>query len=70
MIVAPKYTSRKLLVTGIETLILILVPLIYKKCDVDKEVTLMTLGLIGVAAGLYKGANILGKKFGGDNEQA
>lgn len=60
-----KYASRKLIVTGVESLLLIAVPLVYHKMGIDQNITLLTITMVGVAAGLYKGANIIEKKMNG-----
>lgn len=59
-----KYNSRKLFFTLLETTIVVLVPIIYHKCGIDNDVTLLTLGLVGVSIGGYKVANIVEKKLG------
>ena len=60
--------SRKLIVTYVEMGIIVISPLVYQKCGVANDVQMLVLGMIGVAAGLYKGANILEKKLNGADD--
>jgi hypothetical protein len=59
-----KYKSRKLWVTLVEMGSIVGVPVLFKMMDIANEITLVVVGCLAVSAGVYKGANILEKKYG------
>lgn len=55
--------SRKFIVTILQVLLMIILPLIYKYSQVGDEVTITVLLAIAGAGSLYTGLNVLQKKY-------
>jgi hypothetical protein len=60
-----KYTSRKFIVMCLQTVVLIILTIVYKKLDISNEITLMVLGASSGIAAVYTGFNVLQKKYDG-----
>lgn len=58
-----KWSSRKLFVMGTQFIILLILPLIYKRFEIGEAVLLTVLGSSSTLAGLYLGVNVLQKKY-------
>lgn len=58
-----KWSSRKLILTGVSILLLAVIPIIYHKLGIGEAVTLFVLGAVGAAVGFYNVANVLSKKY-------
>jgi len=58
-----KWMSRKFIVTILQVLLMIILPLIYKYSQVGDEVTITVLLAIAGAGSLYTGLNVLQKKY-------
>jgi hypothetical protein len=57
------YASRKLLVTAFSTILMILLPVVYKNIGISDHITLMVLGSVAGLSGIYNAANAAQKKF-------
>lgn len=58
-----KWMSRKFIVTLLQVILMILIPMIYKYIQVGDEVTITVLLAIAGAGSLYTGLNVLQKKY-------
>ena len=58
-----RFKSRKLIVLLVQVLLTIILPLVYKKMEIDGDITLVVLIATNGAAAIYTGANVMSKKF-------
>ena len=58
-----KWGSRKLLLTGAVLLLMVVVPMIYKKFGIEDSITLVVLGTLAGASGVYNISNVIAKKY-------
>ncbi len=64
----PRFSSRKLLISSMSTIIACALPIIYKHLGISDVVTMSVLGLISAMALGYSGFNILEKKIAPDDK--
>lgn len=58
-----KLKSRKLWVLVAQALITMVLPIVYKKMEIEGDITLVMLIAVNGAAAIYTGANVLSKKY-------
>jgi len=59
-----KWGSRKFILTVVQTLIVLVLPILYKKLEIGDEILMMVLGASSSLVALYSGMNVLAKKNG------
>ncbi len=59
----PRFTSRKLIISVLATIIACILPIIYKHMNIGDSVTMAVLGIVSALAIGYGGLNILDKKI-------
>lgn len=64
-----RFTSRKLLVLILQVIVTTTLPLVYRKLDIEGDITLFVLIAINGAGALYTGANVFSKKYNADLPQ-
>lgn len=60
---AEKWSSRKLFVLCVQFILLIVLPVVYKRLEIGEEVLLTVLASTSVLSGAYLGLNVLQKKY-------
>lgn len=58
-----KFGSRKFIVTCIQILIMILLPIVYRRFEVSDSITMTVLVSLAAAGSFYTGFNVLDKKI-------
>lgn len=58
-----KWASRKVVLTSISLLIITTLPIVYKHLEISDEVTLLVIGAVATASGVYNAFNSLSKKY-------
>lgn len=56
------YASRKLWVTAGSTILMMILPILYKEVGISDQITLMVLGAVAGLSGIYNAANAMQKK--------
>jgi len=59
-----KWGSRKFILTVVQTLIVLILPIVYKKLEIGDDILMMVLGASSSLVALYSGMNVLAKKNG------
>ena len=59
-----KFGSRKFILTVVQTLIVMVLPVVYKKLEISDEILMLVLGASSSLVALYSGVNVLAKKYG------
>jgi hypothetical protein len=57
-----KYGSRKFIATGIQCLVVVVLPIIYKKFEISDEILMTVLIASSSLVGAYTGFNVLQKR--------
>jgi hypothetical protein len=57
-----KWGSRKFILTVVQTLIVLVLPIVYKKLEIGDDVLMLVLGASSSLVALYSGMNVLEKK--------
>lgn len=63
------FVSRKFILTAVGILIMSSIPILYKQLGISDSITLVVVGAIAGATGVYAGFNTLAKKYEGPNDQ-
>lgn len=58
-----RWTSRKLLLTIAGVLVMATLPIIYVKLGIGENITLVVVGAIAGACGIYNVSNVMAKKW-------
>lgn len=57
-----KWGSRKFILTCVQTAVVLLLPIVYKKLEIGDDILMVVLGASSSLVALYSGVNVLAAK--------